>query len=269
MFVYDSSKSKHSTRKRKRFVYSSRLSSKSKQSNKAQFGRNGNLGLFDDPTDELFETDPVEDGAARRRLHKKNTSGHTGVCWNKSRQKWMAYIYHKDKFRNLGYYDDKEGAATARKQAEYELQQTGKISRKQKERETQQIGKAANRRKRKTSNVCGVTWHKQSNKWRARISYNGKQIFLGHYNDINEAIEVRRQAEHELQQTGKIRRKRKRKRQTNNSSGHTGVYWHKKDQKWQAEIMHNGEYSFLGQYDDIKDAIEARKQAERELGLIS
>ena len=38
-----------------------------------------------------------------------------------------------------------------------------------------------------TSGVKGVYWHKASNKWMARINYNGSIIYLGTFADINDA----------------------------------------------------------------------------------
>ena len=46
-----------------------------------------------------------------------------------------------------------------------------------------------------TSGYKGVYWHKKRNKWEALISYNNKQIYLGLYDDIEDAIRVRQQAE--------------------------------------------------------------------------
>lgn len=48
----------------------------------------------------------------------------------------------------------------------------------------------------------------------------------------------------------------------NNWSGHTGVSWHKLRGKWCARIEVNGRGLHLGLFDDINDAIAARKDAE-------
>ena len=47
-----------------------------------------------------------------------------------------------------------------------------------------------------------------------------------------------------------------------NKSGVCGVTWHKQDKKWRAYIKLKGKSIHLGQYDNIKDAIVARKQGE-------
>ena len=49
--------------------------------------------------------------------------------------------------------------------------------------------------KNNTSGITGVTWHKGLNKWCARIGVNGKMMNLGYFNDKEEAIEMRYEAE--------------------------------------------------------------------------
>ena len=46
-----------------------------------------------------------------------------------------------------------------------------------------------------TSGVTGVCWHKPAGKWRAVIGKQGKQIHLGLFADINDAIAARKVAE--------------------------------------------------------------------------
>ena len=51
-------------------------------------------------------------------------------------------------------------------------------------------------------------------------------------------------------------------RSVSNSSGVTGVYWNKAAGKWQAYIVDEGEYSYLGLFTELVDAASARKAAE-------
>lgn len=53
-----------------------------------------------------------------------------------------------------------------------------------------------------------------------------------------------------------------RKKQSNNTSGITGVYWNKNMQKWYAEIKFDKKRVFLGYYANFEDAVKARKEAE-------
>lgn len=53
----------------------------------------------------------------------------------------------------------------------------------------------------------------------------------------------------------------------NNSSGFHGVRWHKRYHKWEAHIVSQGKYRYLGSFQNKEDAIAARKSAELELGF--
>ena len=46
-------------------------------------------------------------------------------------------------------------------------------------------------------------------------------------------------------------------------SGHTGVYWNKKMNKWKAELEINHKSHFGGYFNDINEAIQARKKLEQ------
>lgn len=50
--------------------------------------------------------------------------------------------------------------------------------------------------------------------------------------------------------------------QSNNTSGVTGVYWHKQINKWVAYIMINRRYIYLGSFSSFEDAVKTRKEAE-------
>ena len=51
-------------------------------------------------------------------LQKRNTSGHKGVSWDKSKNKWYTYITVNYKLINLGRFSILEDAIEARKKAE-------------------------------------------------------------------------------------------------------------------------------------------------------
>lgn len=50
------------------------------------------------------------------------------------------------------------------------------------------------RRRDNTSGCKGIYWNKQNKKWDVRIHVNSERIYLGFYDDLNEAKEVYRQA---------------------------------------------------------------------------
>lgn len=51
--------------------------------------------------------------------------------------------------------------------------------------------------KNNTSGVKGVTWNKNHKKWEVYISIHGKRKYLGNYDDLAEAQQVRQLAEEE------------------------------------------------------------------------
>ena len=53
-----------------------------------------------------------------------------------------------------------------------------------------------------------------------------------------------------------------------NTSGYIGVRWEEDRQKWIARITYKGYVRTIGRYKDLQEAIKARKQAEKEYGLI-
>lgn len=49
-----------------------------------------------------------------------------------------------------------------------------------------------------------------------------------------------------------------------NKSGHKGIYWDKDTKKWRAALTIQGKRYQLGRYNELKDAIQARKEAEEQ-----
>lgn len=54
-------------------------------------------------------------------MNSNNKTGVKGVCWSSARHKYRAQITFKGKVYHLGFYDNLEDAAKARKQAEDKL----------------------------------------------------------------------------------------------------------------------------------------------------
>ena len=53
-----------------------------------------------------------------KTLLKNNTSGVTGVSWNRRKEEWESYITIDDKRKGLGYFSNFDDAVAARKAAE-------------------------------------------------------------------------------------------------------------------------------------------------------
>lgn len=51
----------------------------------------------------------------------------------------------------------------------------------------------------------------------------------------------------------------------NNSSGRTGVYLNKRDNKWIAQICENGKVIVLGRFENYDSAVNAREIAENKI----
>ena len=51
----------------------------------------------------------------------------------------------------------------------------------------------------------------------------------------------------------------------NNTSGVVGVYFDNNSKKWSAQIKINGENKYLGEFQNFDSAVNARKDAEKEL----
>lgn len=62
----------------------------------------------------------VQENARNRSTRSDNTSGVTGVSWNKNVNKWFAHITINDKIKSLGYFINKGDAIKARLKAEKE-----------------------------------------------------------------------------------------------------------------------------------------------------
>lgn len=69
-----------------------------------------------------------------------------------------------------------------------------------------------------------------------------------------------------LRDASRTENARNMRRHSRNTSGVTGVFWHKQRGKWAARIMMDGSYYSLGLFANISDAIAARKAAEISAG---
>jgi len=55
----------------------------------------------------------------------------------------------------------------------------------------------------------------------------------------------------------------------NNTSGYIGVVWNKSNKKWDAQIKTNKKRFYLGSFEKIEDAVEARKNGEKKYFILS
>ena len=129
-------------------------------------------------------TDRTERARKRKIASSNNTSGYTGVTFNKRVKKWRATIY-VGRLISLGYFHDKEDAIQARKDAEIKYYSMDQIPEKENN----------NLRCDNTSGYTGVRWSKKENKWVVDITKDKKRIYLGGFHDKQNAIIARKAAE--------------------------------------------------------------------------
>jgi hypothetical protein len=128
----------------------------------------------------------------------------------------------------------------------------------------QLLSGAEHRRKPKksmntSSQYTGVTWCKNANKWKSGIYIDGKQKHLGLFTDDKEAYENYKKAlEMYNNQDFSFMQSKK-------SSQYTGVCWHKKANKWIAEIKIDGKRKYLGLFTDEYEAHLAYQRALNDL----
>jgi len=72
-----------------------------------------------------------------------------------------------------------------------------------------------------------------------------------------------------LRPTTKSQNARNAKKYDTNTSGHVGIIWQPRYQKWLAQMVVDYKQLYLGRFNDINDAIAARKAAEIKYGFSS
>ena len=132
-------------------------------------------------------------------------------------------------------------------------------------------------RSNNTSGYKGVSLHKSTGKWKARLKAYGRERHLGCFDDPWEAAQAYNVAaieafgtfallnerqltareivaqQNELQLWAARRDTERRELNTTNSSGYKGVCWHRRTNKWMAQA--GGRY--LGVFDDPWEAAQA------------
>ena len=102
-----------------------------------------------------------------------------------------------------------------------------------------------------------LTSSKEKTMTRYILDENDPNVFIDHIN--HNTLDNRRK---NLRKVTISQNSMNRKVMSTNSSGITGVRWHKATQKWQADLCINKKTIYLGIYSNIEDAIKARKEAE-------
>jgi hypothetical protein len=120
----------------------------------------------------------------------KQSSTYRGVSWLKRDSKWKAQIWYDGNQHIIGYFEDEEEAARAYDKAA--RAKHGEKAQLNFPTEKQQAAEEAKQQRWIKCGVApstyrGVSWEKSSNKWVARIKYDGKQHIIGYFEDEEEA----------------------------------------------------------------------------------
>lgn len=135
------------------------------------------------------------------QLSKSNTSGRTGVYYDKDRNKWRAAIRVNGNLKYLGLYDSFEEACKVRDAAEdfYFKEFKYKNNPPQTEAPSKPINPFDNLpRKLNSSNTSGhtgVSYDSSRQNWRAFMMIDGKQTSIGAYPTYEEACKAREEFE--------------------------------------------------------------------------
>ena len=124
--------------------------------------------------------------ALRGKGHKGSSSKYKGVYWDKRRSKWVAGISNGGKLKYLGAFNNEGEAAEMYNAAAFELWGENchlnviGIDNTTEAHVLERVG-FCRKKMVAASAFKGITFHRQSKKWRSQISFAGKQIYVGSY----------------------------------------------------------------------------------------
>jgi len=116
-------------------------------------------------------------------------------------EEWLEFIPFMEWAYKNGYNDELE-IDRINNDGNYEPSNCQLVTR----LENMEVGKRG-KYSNNTSGYIGVSYFKNSNKWASRLQFKGKQLSLGHYNTVEEALKARINKEIELfgeQKTNKM-----------------------------------------------------------------
>jgi hypothetical protein len=209
---------------------------------------------------------------------KDGASKYKGVCFNKASNKWQAQVMIDGKNHHIGFYDNEEKAAIDYARVDFKYKR-GKV----------RGGRTHQQRKQKfidltdvppqspilsnivdgSSKYQGVAFHKAKGKWQAIIMIDGKNHFLGHYDNEDEAAidYARAVSKYKAESTGgKMKQKFidltdvppqspiLKSSSKVGASKYKGVSFKKENSKWQARMTIDGKRQSIGVYENEEEA---------------
>jgi len=214
------------------------------------------------PKPPILRSGTIKDGASK----------YLGVTFHKSLTKWQAKITIDGEQHGIGVYDNEEEAAIdyARAVFKYDAGNAGG-ERRHKFIDLTDVPPQSpikSNRSDGSSKYEGVTFNKATNKWRARISVDGKTHDIGRYDNEEEAaIDYARAAYKYKAGIAGGEGKQKfidltdvppqsliKSKRSGSSSKYEGVTFNKATNKWRAQIMIDGKSHSIGYYDNEEEA---------------
>jgi len=198
----------------------------------------------------------------------QSTSKSEGVSWNEKRNLWQFELYINGQRRKF-YFDNEFDATKKLNDFSYKMEIPS---------QNLQIYELPNEKKdekKSQSQYKGVHWHRQTGKWYALICPKGKKPKYGgsFTNELDAAERV-----HQLREKFGITSKNcaistipneKYRKKAKKTSQYKGVYWHRENRKWYAQIHQKGRKQKFGGY--FKDELDAAKRVNQlceEFGIL-
>ena len=217
---------------------------------------------------------------------KEGSSKYTGVFFDEAKNKWRAQITIDGKQRCIGYYENEGKAAVDYAKAAFKYRGQEALD---KAREQNSYGSGIDLsdvppqppiRKSKfifkegASIYTGVTFDKNANKWQAQIQIDGKNHYIGLYENEEEAAINYARAVFKYKGQEALDKARERKKSASainielddvpsippilkskgsvgeGSSRYAGVSFNKAANKWKAEIIIEGKQYSIGYYEN-------------------
>lgn len=137
--------------------------------------------------------------AINRGTRKDNKSGHKGVSWNQRDEKFYSYIYVNKKMYSLGQYEEYERAVEIREEAEKHvfedfLEWYGSVYEKIKNSRNYKNSRGYKNSRNKSGHI-GVFFNKKTKKFQVTICVNRKNFYIGDYENFDDAVQSREEAE--------------------------------------------------------------------------